>query len=66
VRVVLKNERSPAVGKILQCDLNALILQVVVSPFSPAWFSEVVSSMAQKYGYAFEVGRSDLIDEPFY
>jgi hypothetical protein len=41
VRVVLQNNgQSPGAGKILQCDLNALISQVVVSPFVPSWFAE--------------------------
>jgi hypothetical protein len=67
VRVVLQNDnRNSAMGKILQCDLNALVSEVVVTPFAPAWFAEIVSSVTQRFGYAFEIRRSELIDEPFY
>jgi hypothetical protein len=53
-------------GKTLACDLNALIDKVIISPFAPAWFGEVVSDAISKFGFAFEVQKSELLDEPFY
>jgi hypothetical protein len=67
VRVVLKNrDHDKTPGKLLNCDLNALISSVTISPFAPIWFSEVVENVTCKFGFSFEVRRSDLVDEPFY
>jgi hypothetical protein len=67
VRVTLENSRaSPVAGKILTCDLNALIEEVVISPYAPAWFSEVVNTVTGRFGYSFDVRQSELLEEPFY
>ena len=67
VRVVLKNDyQNPTMGKILPCDLNAVVLEVVVSPFAPSWSADMVSDLIHRYGYAFALRRSELMDEPFY
>ena len=66
VRVVLKNNDDKAAGKLLSCDLNALISRVTISPFAPIWFSEIVENVTRKFGFAFEVCKSDLVNEPFY
>lgn len=67
IRAVLENRRTnPVSGKIVACDLNALIDEVIVSPFAPPWFSDIVSGVIQKFGYAFEWRASELMDEPFY
>ena len=67
IRVTLDNDgTSSLMGKTLACDLNALIDKVIISPFAPAWFGEVVSDAISKFGFAFEVQKSELLDEPFY
>jgi hypothetical protein len=67
VRVIQRNDpECPVVGRTLACDLNALIEEVIISPFAPLWFVEVVSSVIDRFSYAFEVRQSELLDEPFY
>ena len=67
VRVTLQSENeNPAKGKTLKCDLMALINDVTMSPFAPSWFHDVVSGAMEKFGYAFEVRQSELLEEPFF
>ena len=67
VRVTLQNEYdNPVKGKTLTCDLMALINDVTISPFAPLWFPDVVSGAIEKFGYAFEVRQSELLEEPFF
>ena len=67
VRVTLQSENeNPAKGKTLTCDLMALINDVTMSPFAPPWFHDVVSGVMEKFGYAFEVRQSELLEEPFF
>lgn len=67
VRLVLPNEQqSPVEGKILACDLEKLISDVVISPFAPSWILDVVADIATKYEYSFDLKRSELLEEPFF
>jgi hypothetical protein len=67
VRATLRNDyKDPTAGKIVTCDLGVLIEEVTVSPFAPLWFSDVVCGIIEKFGYAFEVQPSELLEEPFY
>lgn len=67
VRVTLQNEHeNPVKGKTLTCDLMALINDVIISPFAPVWFPDVVSGAIEKFGYSLEVRQSELLEEPFF
>jgi hypothetical protein len=67
VRIVVPNERQLMIeGRTIVCDLNKLVSQVVVSPFTPPWFLDVVGDVANKYGFSFDIRRSALLDEPFF
>jgi hypothetical protein len=67
VRMVLPNERqSPVDGKILACDLEKLISEVVISPFAPSWSFDVISDILRRYEYSFDLKQSELLDEPFF
>lgn len=67
VRVVLQNDsQNPVGGRVMKCDLASLISDVVISPFAPSWLSGVVSSAVEKFGYSFDIRRSELLDAPFY
>jgi hypothetical protein len=67
IRIVLPNERqSPVEGKILTCDLEKLISEVVISPFAPSWFLDVITDVVKRYEYSFDLKRSELLDEPFF
>jgi hypothetical protein len=47
-------------GVYVPVDVSVLIERVVVSPFSPTWFSDLVVSLLQKLGYTFEVVSSEM------
>lgn len=67
VRVVIENDRrNPSNGLELKCDLNALIDEIVVSPFAPPWFLGVLDSTIETFGYSFHARPSSIVDEPFY
>ncbi len=67
IRAVLKSNHPDAVqGRLVSCDLEALIRQVVISPFAPAWFREVVVDLIDRFGFSFNVRPSDLLEEPFF
>lgn len=67
IRVTLQNNHErPVPGKLLVCDLNSLVEEVVISPFAPEWFYEVLSGVIKKYGYSFNSRKSELLEEPFY
>jgi len=47
-------------GVYVSTDVSVLIERVVVSPFSPVWFSDLVVSLSKKLGYTFEVVSSEM------
>jgi hypothetical protein len=47
-------------GVYVDADIIVLIERVVVSPFSPIWFSDLVVSLSKRLGYAFEVVASEM------
>ena len=47
-------------GVYVDADIPVLIDRVVVSPFSPTWFSDLVISLSKKLGYTFEVVSSEM------
>lgn len=67
VRIVIRNDRQdPINGLELHCDLKNLINEIVVSPFAPPWFFDVLASTIEKFGYSFNIRPSSINDEPFY
>lgn len=57
---------DPIPGLYVPCDLNILIDEIFVSPESPNWFKELVSSILEKYSLDREVKRSNLDEDPLY
>lgn len=47
-------------GIFVHTDIPVLIERVVISPFSPIWFSDLVASLSKRLGYAFEVVPSEM------
>lgn len=67
VRIVIQNDRqNPKGGLKLECDLNVLIDEIVVSPFAPPWFLDVLISTIETFGYSFHTRPSSIVDEPFF
>jgi len=58
------NDAPP--GLYIPCDLNILIDEIFVSPESPNWFKELVSSILEKYSLDREVKRSNLDEDPLF
>ncbi len=67
VRIVIQNDlQDPINGLEMHCDLKNLINEIVVSPFAPPWFFDVLTSTIEKFGYSFNTRPSSISDEPFY
>lgn len=64
--VILDDELDPPRGRLVGCDLAALIDTIVLSPFVPDWFEAVMADVLAKYDLLIPVRRSDLLEAPFY
>lgn len=51
-------------GAYYEVDLSLLIKEVIVAPFAPDWFIELVKSVAALYGLKVPVFESTLADSP--
>lgn len=47
-------------GHFINVDIDSLVKQVMISPLSPVWFDQLVSSVCNRLGCAAEVGRSNV------
>ncbi|MEH6519707.1 MAG: hypothetical protein V7775_00685 [Sulfitobacter sp.] len=67
VRADLPNDLENSLdGFLMPCDLNDLIQKVVISPYAPSWFHNVVNETIFKFGYSIPVAASEIKEEPFY
>ncbi len=53
-------------GLNVRVDLDRLIQKVYVAPNAPAWFSDLVKGVVQRYGYSFSVAHSRLDEQPLF
>jgi hypothetical protein len=53
-------------GVNVSVNLNLLIENIYISPSSPKWFVDVVTSTIQRYGYSFTLHQSDLKKSPIF
>ena len=51
-------------GAYYEVDLSLLIQQVVIAPFAPDWFLELVKSVTAHYNFNFPVVKSTQADDP--
>ena len=62
---VYKNLRDDNInGVYYNVDLSLLIHKVIVAPFAPDWFLELVKSAATRYNFNFKVVRSTQAENP--
>jgi hypothetical protein len=47
-------------GIYVSANISALTERVVVYPFAPIWFSDLVTALCKRLGYAFEVVPSEM------
>ena len=52
------------IGKYYEVDLNLLIQEVVVDPFTPEWFLDLVSLVAKRYDLQAPIVSSRLAASP--
>ena len=52
------------IGKYYNVDLSTLIQTVIVAPFAPEWFLELVKSVITRYNFNFPVVRFTQADKP--
>jgi hypothetical protein len=64
--VVRERAEDDCTGLIRQVDLSALIKEVVVSPFSPAWLESIVSDLLKRYDVMVPIKASELLSQPFF
>jgi hypothetical protein len=57
---------SDETGVLVPLDLSRGIKAVVISPFAPIWFADVVRTTLQKFGIGLSVQPSSLLAEPFF
>jgi hypothetical protein len=62
----LSERATEELGHLVPCDLCDLIEQVVVSPFAPEWFEGVLRDIIARFGFAFELHPSELLEQPFF
>ncbi len=51
-------------GKYYGVDLSLLIQDVIVAPYAPEWFLELITSVVARYNLDVPVARSSLADNP--
>lgn len=53
-------------GVRITVDLNCLVENIYISPYSASWFSSLVEDSIEKYGYSFPVLKSSLEKLPVF
>ena len=51
-------------GAYYEVDLNLLIKEVIVDPFAPRWFPELVNAVAERYQLEAPIVLSSLTASP--
>lgn len=66
VRAIVHDFRNPQnAGIEIRVDLNKMIENVYISPYSLKWFQEIVVDLIARYGYTFNVHESSMSEIPF-
>lgn len=47
-------------GVYIKCDLDELIEEIVIGPYSPKWFFNLIQDISNKYGLKKAINKSDL------
>ncbi|WP_198407569.1 hypothetical protein [Pseudomonas syringae] len=66
VRALLSDYDTQDLGKIVKCNLEILIEEVLVSPKAPDWFIHLVNDVNEKFGLKVKVSPSELNEVPFF
>ncbi|MBL4898865.1 MAG: hypothetical protein JKX76_04345 [Colwellia sp.] len=66
VRAIVHDFNTEDFGIPMECDLDVLIEDVVVSPTAPSWFVNVLNDINRKYEINIKVRQSNLNAVPFF
>lgn len=67
VRAVIRESGiNEILGKALPVDLSTLLHEVVISPFAPTWFKDVLQETMLRYDVTAKVSFSELLLDPFF
>jgi hypothetical protein len=47
-------------GKYIECDPNHLIKEIILSPYSPKWYFDLIEDISNKYGLNIPIKKSKL------
>lgn len=64
--VVRKHSEDGSLGIVRKVSLPELIVEVVVSPFAPAWFEAIIQDLLKRYEVPVPVRTSELLWQPFF
>lgn len=57
---ILYNKHKQEKGILVDIDLNELVETIVISPTSEDWFFDLVENIIKKYGYNYNLDKSEL------
>ena len=52
-------------GKLVDCDLDALVSEIYVAPFSPSWLFDTVQATVRQFACKFDVKSSSIVNVAF-
>ncbi len=52
------------IGLPFNVDVNLMIGELITSPYSEKWITDVVRSVVRQYGFDFNVNPSNILDDP--
>lgn len=61
---IIADSRPVRPGMSFNCDIDALIEGVIVSPLAPPWYAPMIERVRERFGHRFPVHRSTLLDAP--
>ena len=61
---LVEDPRPILPGISIECDLNVLIENVIVSPFAPPWYAATVERLRNQLGGKFNISASTLLKAP--
>ena len=61
---LIEDPRPLQPGMALQCEIEVLVERVVISPFAPPWYGQMIERLRDKLGYQFPVHASKLLAGP--
>ncbi|ABS13871.1 MULTISPECIES: DUF2971 domain-containing protein [Pseudomonadota] len=61
---IVEDNRPINPGVSLKCDIDTLIERVLISPFAPSWYREMIDRLKKQLGFEFPVFSSNLLATP--